>query len=219
MGISLPLGTSVSGVWPVDRVRSALESQSQAWGGGNVGSAVSMLGLEKPQAEGELRCGPAVNSMEENSKLRGSQGSRSWFRGAGGTGKMGWGWARALALEEEHSLPFGSRVCCGRKRVQAACVEPLTLRQTAVAVETAAEGGGDGSLVGDMPGLRYASPTVQAGEAGKQQARCHRRSPEGHHTGHALGIKKRGLTCATRPGTQCEAQTRCRCTRRVANPS
>ena len=92
MGISLPLGTSVSGVWPVDRVRSALESQSQAWGGGNVGSAVSMLGLEKPQAEGELRCGPAVNSMEENSKLRGSQGSRSWFRGAGGIGKMGWGW-------------------------------------------------------------------------------------------------------------------------------
>lgn len=56
------------------------------------------------------------------------------------------------------------------KRVQAACVEPLTLRQTAVAVETAAEGGGrDGSLVGDMPGLRCASPTVQAGGRGSSR--------------------------------------------------
>lgn len=58
MGTSLPLGTSVSSEWPVDRVTSALESPSQPWGQGDVGSAVSMLGLEKLQAEGKLRCGP-----------------------------------------------------------------------------------------------------------------------------------------------------------------
>ena len=98
-------------------------------------------------------------------------------------------------------------------------MEALALRQTAVCPprgETAAEGWGDGSLVGDMPGLRYTSPTLQAGEAGKQQSRCHGRSPEGHHTGHPRA-SGRGVSLVP-PGLGPSVRPR-RNARRVTNPS
>ena len=36
--------------------------------------------------------------------------------GAGGTGKMEWGWARALALEEEHTVfPLDPKYAVGKR--------------------------------------------------------------------------------------------------------
>ena len=49
--------------------------------------------------------------------------------GAGGTGKMEWGWARALALEEEHTVFPLDPKCAVGKRVRAACMEAPALRQ------------------------------------------------------------------------------------------
>ena len=72
---------------------------------------------------------PQCTHLEENSKLRGSQGSRSWFRGGRGHRKDGVGLGQGSGSGGgTHSLPFRSRVCCRRKRVQAACMEALALR-------------------------------------------------------------------------------------------
>ena len=133
---------------------------------------------------------PAVHSSGGEQQVEGqpqlrAAGAGSWGQGAqerwSGAGPGHWLWRR-----NTQSSPWLPSVLWEREGPGCLHGGP---RSEATAVcpprgETAAEGRGDGSLVGYMPGLRYASPTVQAGEAWKQQARCHGRSPEGHHTGH-----------------------------------
>ena len=73
---------------------------------------------------------PAVHSSGGEQQVEGQPGQQELVHGGRGHRKDGVGLGQGTGSGGgTHSLPLGSQVCCGKKRVWAACMEAPALRQ------------------------------------------------------------------------------------------